>query len=301
MKRPTSAYNSSIKNLFDASSLKLILETAKKCPWTDEGHLDFSAFQNDIFEQVFPSFTYQFCTTSQIRLSATGEMVDLTSANWNLPNDIVSSYLQNAHLDTLSPLVYANPGRALNYTYVCRQERIEDHPFFLNHCHKYGIHHAMSVGFLHPGHENTFLSFDYLGDETNREWVPFNHIKIELASFPFALAWFFRSGIFDEQKLQKMFLLLEGLTENKLLNLRKYINSPLQSYAQQAEDLGIKASTLKEDLGLIRNSVVKKIGLETIPNRNTPTRILDQHYSFLQMLGDHTKDLIGSFPGQDVN
>jgi hypothetical protein len=139
----------------------------------------------------------------------------------------------------------------------------------------------MSVGFLNPGHESTFLSFDYMGDENNVDWVPFNHVKIELASFPFALAWLYRSGVFDELRLKKMYLLLSGLTENRLLNLRKYIN------------LGITASTLKEDLAMIRDQTILKLELKTDPTRNTPTRLLDQHYGFLNLLGDHTTELVG--------
>jgi len=196
------------------------------------------------------------------------------------------------HLDDLSPLVYANPGRALNYTHVYQSDRLENHPFFVKHCRKFGIHHAISVGFFYPGHESTFLSFDYLGDEANVNWVPFNHVKIELASFPFALAWLYRFGIFDQTRLKKMFFLLSGLTESRLLNLRKYINSPLQNFDQQANDLGIKASTLKDDLAMIRDRTILKLEIQTDPNRNTPTRLLDQHYGFLSILGDHTAELV---------
>ena len=284
-------FKNAVKNILTADSLDEILRMAETTPVTPEGNVAFSAFQNSVFERIFPDFTYEFCATSQIKLSEKGEMLDLISVNWNLPDDIVLSYMQNAHHDTLSPLVYANPGRALNYTHVCRTERVEEHPFFVNHCHKYGIYQAMSVGFLYPGHESTFLSFDYLGDEHNESWVPFNHIKIELASFPFALAWLYRNGAFDLTRLKKMFLLLSGLTESRLLNLRKYINSPLQSFEQQATDLGIRASTLKDDLALMRDRAILKLEIKTDPNRNTPTRLLDQHYSFLSLLGDHTLEL----------
>ena len=131
-----------------------------------------------------------------------------------------------------------------------------------------------------------------MGDEDNVDWVIFDHLKIELASFPFALAWFYRFGVFDSLRLKKMFLLLSGLTESRLLNLRKYINSPLQSYEQQATDLGIKASTLKEDLATVRDKTILKLDLKTDPTRNTPTRLLDQHYGFLSLLGDHTLELV---------
>lgn len=289
-------YKNSIKRLLTSNSLDELLHMAKATPRTTEGDLAFSTFQNRVFEDIFPDFTYEFCTTSQIKLDEKGGMKDISTVCWNLPDECLISYMQNAHLDTLSPVVYANPGRALNYTHICRAERVEDFPFFVQHCLKFGIYHTMSVGFLNPGHESTFLSFDYMGDKNNRDWIPFSHIKIELASFPFALAWLYRSGVFDELRLKKMFLLLSGLTESRLLNLRKYINSPLQSFEQQAADLGITSSTLKEDLAVIRDKTILKLDLKTDPTRNTPTRLLDQHYSFLNLLGDHTAELIGMPP-----
>lgn len=285
-------FKHAIKRLLASNSLDEILDMAQKTPVTPEGNLEFSTFQNRVFEDVFPDFTYEFCTTSQTKLSEKGELLDITTVLWNLPDECLISYMQNAHFDTLSPVVYANPGRALNYTHVCRSERLEDYPFFTNHCLKFGIHQAMSVGFLNPGHESTFLSFDYMGDESNIDWVQFDHVKIELASFPFALAWLYRSGVFDVLRLRKMFLLLSGLTESRLLNLRKYINAPLESFDQQAKNLGITASTLKEDLAMIRDQTILKLGLKTNPNRNTPTRLLDQHYGFLSLLGDHTTELV---------
>lgn len=288
---PSRQYRHAIKILLASDSLDEILRMAKNTPISKEGDLEFSAFQNRVFEDIFPDFTYEFCTTSQIKLSEKGEMVGISTVNWNLPDECLMSYMMNAQYDSLSPLVYANPGRALNYTHICRPELREEHPFYINHCLKFGIYQGMSVGFLNPGHESTFLSFDYMGDETNEEWVTFDHTKIELASFPFALAWLFRSGVFDELRLKKMFLLLSGLTESRLLNLRKYINSPLQSFDQQAQNLGIKASTLKEDLGIIRDKTIVKLDLKVDSSRNTPTRLLDQHFGFLSLLGDHTAEL----------
>ena len=288
-------FKHSIKRLLKADLLDEIRHMAKATPLSVDGGLAFSAFQNRIFEDIFPDFTYEFCTTSQTKLSEKKEILNLSTVNWNLPDTVMASYMENAHLDTLSPLVYANPGRALNYTHIWRAERLEEYAFFVEHCRKFGIHQAMSVGFLNPGHESTYLSFDYMGDEDNVEWVSFDHIKIELASFPFALAWLYRFGVFDELRLKKMFLLLSGLTESRLLNLRKYINAPLQSFEQQATELGITASTLKEDLATIRDQTILKLDLKTDPNRNTPTRLLDQHYGFLNLLGDHTLELVDPY------
>ena len=292
MNGPARQYKHAIKKLLSPDSLDEIRHMAKAIPVTPEGDLTFSAFQNRVFEDIFPDFTYEFSTISQTKLTEKGEILGLSTVSWNLPDGCLESYLEHAHLDTLSPLVYANPGRALNYTHIWRAERIEAYEFFRKHCRKFGIHQAMSVCFLYPGHESTFFSFDYMGDENNVDWVPFNHIKIELASFPFALAWLYRSGVFDLLRLKKMFLLLSGMTENRLLNLRKYINAPMQSFDQQASDLGITAGTLKENIATIRDKTIEKLGLTTQPNRNTPTRLLDQHYNFVSLLGDHTRELV---------
>jgi len=292
MNKPILIQRHSIRRLLTKKTLKSILDAANDAPLSAEGDLEFSRFQQFVIHKIFPGFTYQFCTTSKVELSDSGDISGLKTTNLNLPGDIVANYLMYADLDELSPLVYANPGRALNYTHVCRMERVKEHPFFINHCLKYGIHHAISVGYMHPGHENTFIAFDYMGDEHNKNWVPFSHVKVELASFPFALAWLYREGKFDQSMLEKFFLLLEGLTENKFLNLRKYINAPLQNYDQQADCLGIKASTLKEDIAITRNLTMEKLGLRINEKGNTPNRVLDQHFGFLQMLGDHTNELV---------
>ena len=162
---------------------------------------------------------------------------------------------------------------------------------FRNHCHKYGIYHDLSVGFIYPGHERTFIVFDYMGDEHHTNWAAFNHIKLELASFPFALAWLYRDKRFDSASLERMLKSLTGLTESKLLNLRKYINASHQNLQEQAIDLGIKYGTLKDSLSEIKNQGGRD---EKATNRNsktTPLRSLEQKYSFLKMLGDHTTEL----------
>ena len=125
-------YRHAIKTLLARDSLDEILRMAKDTPISKEGDLEFSAFQNRVFEDIFPDFTYEFCTTSQIKLSEKGEMAGISTVNWNLPDECLMSYMMNAQYDSLSPLVYANPGRALNYTHICRPELREEHPFYIN-------------------------------------------------------------------------------------------------------------------------------------------------------------------------
>jgi len=117
-------FKHAVKKLLTRESLDEIVEMAKITPVTRNGNLEFSAFQNRVFEDIFPDFTYEFCTTSQIKLSEKGEMTDVVSVNWNLPDNCITSYMEHAHLDELSPLVYLNPGRALNYTHIYQSGRM---------------------------------------------------------------------------------------------------------------------------------------------------------------------------------
>lgn len=288
VKKPISKYRNSIKVLYAKSGLDDLLDQASKLPRTTSGDLEFSAYQQAIFQSIFPGLTYEFCTTSRVDLSEQYEIQELQTTIYNLPDEIIASYLANAHYDELTPISFNYAGRALNYTHVCRAELVEEHPFFQNHCLKFGIYHALTIAFLHPGHSKTLLTIDYMGDEDNRNWMRLPHVKIELASFPFALAWLFRDGKLDNGMIKRYFLLMEGLTENRLLNLRGFINNTGLNFTDLGKKLGVKASWLKEDLGNIRDEALEKLDLVVPQAGNIPYRILDTHYGFLRMLGDHT-------------
>jgi len=280
-----------VRDLLKSDCLAHILHMAINAPRSKEGNIEFSHFQQTILQKYLPKFTYQFSCTNTVTTSAKSELKEITSVNLNLPDETLLSYIVNVQYDELRPLVYANPGRCLNYTHICRQELFKDHPMFLNHYQKYGIHHDLSVGYIYPGYELTFIVFDYLGDNDNKNWALFNHMKLELMSFPFALAWLYRNDKLDLPKLERMFLSLEGLTESKLSNLRKYINAPHQNLQNQADDLGIKYGTLKDSLSEIRNQILEKTGYAAKDRKYVPLRILEEHYSFLRMLGDNTVEL----------
>ena len=283
-------YRNAIKKLLSRESIESILYTAINTPVSKEGDLQFSAFQRNLLQNVFPGFTYEFCSTSTATTTADGELVAMTAVNLNLPDDVLLSYMENYQHDKLTPLVYANPGRCLSYTHVCRPELVKNHPMFINHCHKYGVYHDLSVGFIYPGHERTFIVFDYMGDEHHTNWAAFNHIKLELASFPFALAWLYRDKRFDSASLERMLKSLVGLTESKFLNLRKYINASHQNLQDQANDLGIKYGTLKDSLSEIKNQKFENENADRNV-KTAPLRSLEQRYSFLKLLGDHTTEL----------
>lgn len=291
MLEKTQSDTNSIRNLLKADSLQSIVDKTVSTAVTPEGDLEFSAYQQESLQRVLPGFTYEFCSTSTATISSQGELVGITAVNLNLPDDVLMSYLANVQYDELTPLVYANPGRCLSYTHVCRKELVQDHPMFINHCHKFGIHHDISVGIIYPGHENTFIVFDYMGDEHHQNWAAFDHVKLELASFPFALAWLYRNEKIDLAKLKSMFDSLSGMTETRLLNLRKYINAPQQNLQEQAKSLGIQYGTLKESLGLIKRLTFADKDLEGASSQTIPLRALEVPYGFLKMLGDHTVEL----------
>lgn len=290
MSSPVKTYRNAIKKLLSRETIESILYMAINTSVSKEGDLQFSAFQRDLLQNIFPGFTYEFCSTSTATTAEDGELVAMTAVNLNLPDEVLLSYMENYEHDKLTPLVYANPGRCLSYTHVCRPELVKTHPMFINHCHKYGIHHDLSVGFVYPGHERTFIVFDYMGDKHHTNWAAFDHTKLELASFPFALAWLYRNKRFDSGSLERMLKSLTGLTESKLLNLRKYINASHQNLQDQAIDLGIKYGTLKDSLSEIKNQNPQNEG-HGLNSKSTPLRSLEQKYAFLKMLGDHTTEL----------
>ena len=285
------SHRNAIKTLYSEETLSAIAAAAKAIDISYQGNLDFSEMQRDMLHDVFPGFTYEFGVTSLIETNPDNIPVSIVSVNLDLPDEIVGSYMQNAHLDPMSPLVYANPGRAFNYTHVCPDTDVEDHPFFINHCVKYGIYRAVSVGFLFPAHHNTFITFDYLGDKTNETWRHFDYSRLELASFPFAMAWLFRQKQMDMTELLRRFDILRGLTEHQLQNLRKFINAPHQNFKEQSVALGIRQGTLKDDLYNTRDIVRKRRKLDpgdkTAKGRMT-LRAMEAECAFLRMLGDHT-------------
>lgn len=288
-------HSQSIGNLYKKKTLDDILKYASQYPCTKLGDLEFSEYQREVLQRIFPGFTYEFCTTSTITPDAQLIPGEIITVNLNLSDDIIDSYMQHMQDDELSPVVYLNPGRALNYTQVCADENVAAHPFFINHCHPFKIHKAISVGYLYPEHTNTFITFDYLGDEQNKSWHGFFHSRLELASFPFALAWLYRRKVMDQAVLSNRFKIMQDLTERQLENLRKFINSPEQSFKEQADKLGIELGTLKDDLYNTRRKIMEKLASTEVPAKGqvrTSLRALEAHCSFLRMLEDHTKDIV---------
>ena len=290
------AHRKSIRQLYKAASLQDICDNAVAFVNTELGDKDFSEYQRQVFQQIFPGFQYEYCVTSTITTDVNMGPTSVSSVCLDLPETVLESYMMNAQYDEMSPVVYLNPGRAISHTQFYAHGTYTDHPFFVNHCIPFNIHNVYSIGFLHPGHHSTFIAFDYLGDKNNQSWTHFDFTRLELASFPFVLAWLFRNGLIDQTELQKRYLALADMTESQLANLRKFINSPNESYAEQAKSLGIKEATLKESLYKTRDLVSPRFG-ETSSKAAAKSRALlrplEARYAFLRMLGDQTLPIRG--------
>lgn len=291
------SHRQAIKNLYQQDMLSSIAKVCQEQPLSREGDYAFSSFQRDVLHRIFPGFTYQFCVTSTVTTAQNFNPESVKSVCLDLPDEVLESYMKVAQYDRMSQIVFMNPGRALSSIQIHPDKQRHLHPFFHRHAENFGIDRGISIGFNYPGHHTTFIAFDYLSDPHNDYWIHFDFTRLELATFPFALAWFARRGMIDMKELEKRFYLLADLTENQLGNLRKFINCPDESYEQQAQSLGVKQSTLKESLYKIRDQVTPRFAVENdIKSRQSGRallRPLENQYSFLSLLGDGTKPLMG--------
>lgn len=290
-KGPSTSHRKAIQSLYASDVLQRILVSAESIPPGKDGDLAFSEFQRDLLQNVFSGFRYDFCATSIVNTETESGGIEVQSICLDFPDSAIENYMNHAHLDELSPLVYRNPGRVLSYTQVISDERAEEHPFYIAHLSKYNFRRGFAVGFHYGGHRQTFITFDYLGRRENASWDFLEKSRFELASFPFAQAYLHRYGVLDRLELARQFLILQDFTEAQLANLRKYINSPHERYAQQAETLGIKSGTLQDDLRATRTIILQKLRTQeefAHLAKDGPLRILDEHCSFMRALGDHT-------------
>lgn len=285
-------HRKSIQRLYSPGILSKIAQKAAETAGSPDGDLTFSSFQRDILQEVFPGFHYDFCATSIVSVEKGTNEPNVQSICFGLPDEAVENYVRFAHQDDMSPVVYRNPGRAIKYTQVVAEEKAETHPFYINHLSKYGIRYGTSICFNYPGHQQTFIAFDYLAGKQNKIWHFFEHHRLELASFPFAQAYLMRCGMIDELELQRQFTILKTLSEAKLANLRKYVNSPHEDLKYAAAALGIKYGTLHDDLRDSRRGILERLRKNShfaSDAKDGPLRILHDHCQFLRALRDHTE------------
>ena len=281
-----------IRALYRHDTLLKIQKSARKYPFTAEGDKKFAKDQQEFLQEIFSDFRYDLCMISTVKPDSNQIPIDMTSVLLDLPENILTNYMKVVHYDDLSPLVYLNPGRAVTFTHICSPHAKKNHPFYLKHHKKFGIESITSIGYLYPAHSATFITIDFMGSNRIQNWQKFDYSRLELATFPFVMCWFYRRSEMDYEELTRRFIALADLTEHQLQNLRKYINCSDKSLEEQAKELGIQPGTLKDDLYKTREIILSRfyddshhaLGFQ----KRIPLRGLDQHVGFMRMLGDHT-------------
>lgn len=284
-----------IRSLYSKNSLDEIALWAKKFPKTKSGDLEFSAYQRMVLEGYFEGIVFDFLTTSTVSCDAAFAPDSVDVLCLDVDDALANGYEYVADHDEMSPLSYLNFGKAIYSEELRPYEEWKDHPFFKLHCQYFEIAKAVTISFRHPEKYLTFLAFEYLASTDNQSWGNLDHSRLELASFPFALAWLYRRDLMDDARLERRFLTLQNLTEKQLTYVRKYVNSPLQSLTQQSDDLSISAPWLKESLYTVRNSLADRLGLHEPNGGRAPRsslRLVEHEYEFFKILGDPTSQLI---------
>lgn len=283
----------SLKNMYSAETLKEIALWAKVCQKGRFGDQEFSKIQKAIIESRFSDFSFDYLTTSTIvcddkMLPAATDVLCL-----DVDEALAEGYIDVAHLDDVSPVSYVNLGRVILSDIVRPFKEWVNHPLYIHHCSKFDIARTLTISFQHPDWMRTYLAFEYIATSSNNSWQNISHAQLELATFPFALAWFYRKGFMDDAALSYRFMALEGLTEAQLTHIRKYVNSPESNFKTQASDLGISAYWLKENLYNVRDKLASKMKWERRPAKKTQNSLksLASEYRYFEMLGDPTESI----------
>lgn len=206
-------------------------------------------------------------------------------------SDVLASYMKVAPHDTVSQMVYANPGRAFLYTDLWDGPP-EDHIFFREHCQKYGIHKAISIGFALRFADEYFVAFDFMAGPKNPNWYEIDPAVIEYAAFPFALAWLCRKKRIGKRALNTHLKALSGLTGGQLAKLRRYMNRRQnEDLSAQARALGLKLSGYDGPLYDVRDRILTKFGLDVEPLKSQGQlrlEAMEPYCELLKMMGDQT-------------
>jgi hypothetical protein len=198
--------------------------------------LDFAAFHKETIEEVFAGFDVDFLAVSAIKVDHRLQPLGgFDCVPLGLPESIVRSYQEVADADVVAPALYSNPGRIVSQATVLSEDAWLDHRFFRDHCRRYDIQRALMFGVLYPGHARKFITVEYLGSPNNGSFPGVDGGLLELATFPFTLAWLLRKGAMDDAMLERRFHALADLTGGELAALRKYVNSPYSDLAEQAD------------------------------------------------------------------
>ena len=285
-------YSKSIRSIYSSSSLAEIAKWASQCERGDEGDREFSNIQRQIIQGLLPAFSFDFLATSLIVCDGNFMPVDTDVVCLNIDDALAEGYRAVAQYDEVSPLCYLNSGRAVSTEKMRTADEWHNHPVYEQHCRFFDIEKMITISFRSREFQTKHLAFEYLASSDHVTWNLFDHRQLELASFPFALAWYFRRGLMDDATLARRFLALSDLTESKLNHIRMYVNSPDLTLPEQAAELNISEAWLKENLYSVRDWLAPRMNWE-ISKRKIPSslRLLEREFQFMDMLGDPTRFL----------
>ena len=283
-------YSKSIRSIYSSKSLAEIAKWAKHRDRSRFGDQEFSNFQRQVIQDHLPAFTFDFLATSVIICDSQFMPVDTDVVCLDVDEALAAGYGAVAHFDEVSPLCYINSGRAVSTEKIRSIDEWHNHPMYELHCKYFDIEKMVTVSFRNREFQTRHLAFEYLASADHITWNTFDHRQLELATFPFALAWYFRKELMDEATLSRRFMALSDLSESKLNHIRMYVNSPDLTLKEQASELNISGAWLKENLYNVRDRLAPRMQWE-ISKRKTPSslRLLEREFQFMDMLGDPTR------------
>ena len=285
-------YTKALRNIYSSATLDDIATWAQSSEFSIFGDIEFTGIQKKIIEGNFEDFSFNFLTTSLIACDQSYLPIETDVICLNIDDELAKGYEKVAEFDEVSPLAYLNSGKLINSEKLRSLEEWHEHPIYKLHCKKFDIDRGLTISFRNMERLRTFLAFEYLGSSHSQSWINIEQHYLELASFPFALAWLYRKGIIDDAALQRRFFALADLTERQLTHIRKYVNSPSQSFQEQALDLKISEPWLKENLYETRNQLTSRLNWTHAKRRTSSTlRQLEHEFQFMKMLGDPTTPL----------
>ena len=285
-------YSKGIRSIYSSASLSEIAKWAVHRERSGIGDREFSDIQRQIIQSHFRAFTFDFLATSLIVCDNKFMPVETDVVCLNIADALVDGYAAVAHFDEVSPLCYLNSGRAVSTEKIRTPDEWHNHPVYERHCKYFDIEKMITISFRSREYQTKHLAFEYLASSDHITWNTFDHRQLELASFPFALAWYFRKGLMDEATLRQRFLALSDLTETKLNHIRMYVNSPELTLPEQATELEISEAWLKENLYEVRDMLAPRMKWD-VNKRKVPSslRLLEREFQFMDMLGDPTRFL----------
>lgn len=281
-----------INNIYSQDMLRVIFQAARKPAMSSDGQLEFAAFQRDLMQDCFGELRIDGLVITTVSVTSTLLPRELRCICLDVCPSIIDNYEALDLPDPFSQLVHQYPGRAIFNLALMSEAQWSSSPLYTEHCRLYGIYRIMRIGYRYPGRDRLFLSIDYTAGEKNSSWSSLEPGTMELASFPFALAWLYRHGAIDASRLEAYYDRIAGLSATQITYLRKYVNSPWQDLSAQAVDLGYSPGGYKQSLYALRDAVYDRLhqphqtdGHDSFKSM----RLIDYNYRFLTLMGDPSR------------